>query len=111
MLHNGKMLQFDSEKHYMSGFIPSPDDTTYINLYDLDEMEGDKKFSFRLVPKKVSSHTRHTLYFRAQDQEAKDVWLDSLKRVPDLVVMTPTDAEASRKRDAAAEDAAREADS
>mmetsp|Transcript_3905 Transcript_3905/g.14497 ORF Transcript_3905/g.14497 Transcript_3905/m.14497 type:complete len:203 (-) Transcript_3905:315-923(-) len=89
MLHNGKILQFDSEKQYMSGYIPTPDQTTYVNLYDLDAMESDKKFTFRLIPKHVSEHTSKTLVFRGADDEAKAVWVDALTAVPELVVMTP----------------------
>lgn len=89
MLHNGKILQFDSEKQYMSGYIPTPDQTTYVNLYDLDSMDDDKKFTFRLVPKHVSDHTSKTIVFRSQDAEAKEIWVNALTAVPELVVMTP----------------------
>mmetsp|Transcript_38750 Transcript_38750/g.107658 ORF Transcript_38750/g.107658 Transcript_38750/m.107658 type:complete len:204 (-) Transcript_38750:301-912(-) len=100
MLHNGKMMMFDSEKHYMSGSIPTPDQITYVNLYDLDEQGEDTKFGFRLVPKSVSEHTKHTLHFRALDAEAKEIWLDNLRRVPDLVVMDPKSEAARPKGDA-----------
>lgn len=93
MLHNGKMLMFESERQYMSGYIPTPEQTTYVNLYDLDEMKDDKKFSFRLCPKHVSAHTKHILVFRAPSEGAKEVWLNSLESVPDLVVMTPQQAD------------------
>mmetsp|Transcript_8321 Transcript_8321/g.19709 ORF Transcript_8321/g.19709 Transcript_8321/m.19709 type:complete len:200 (-) Transcript_8321:46-645(-) len=89
MLHNGKILQFDSEKQYMSGYIPTPDQTVYVNLYDLDSMDADKKHTFRLIPKHVSEHTAKTLVFRAADAEAKAIWVDCLTAVPELVVMTP----------------------